>query len=151
VLSTRCPSSPQQSLSTLSFIQTTLLQTNYNLSTFNMKVTQAIFSALVAVASVNAAATPLANPSPVEVRDFCFSAGNPCSILKRAAEAVDEVLADPVVRRDASAANFCHLPGEPCAKAKRDASAANFCHLPGEPCAKAKRDLENLFEMAQKF
>ncbi|KAI9839640.1 MAG: hypothetical protein M1819_002266 [Sarea resinae] len=77
-----------------------------------------------------------------------------------------QAAAAPMPEPDAEAIkHFCHLPGQPCSKAKRAAEAAaaafampeaapeaeaepikHFCHLPGQPCSKAKRSAEALAE-----
>ena len=86
-----------------------------------MKVSSLLFGALLAVASVEAAAIPVADASPSSLLDFCNRSAQPCSKLKRAAEALAE--ADP----EADPARFHHHPcyrnGQPCIKAKRDALA----------------------------
>ena len=92
-----------------------------------MKVTTVLITAIVAAVSVNAAAAP----KPVaeaEARHhrhhFCYRPGEPCSKLKRAAEAVADALAAPLPGPEADARHrFCYRPGEPCSKAKRDALA----------------------------
>lgn len=78
-----------------------------------MKITSIVYAALLAVASVEAAAT---TPSSEEV---CNLPGQPCDKMKRAAAAVAEAVAEPEAYRT----HFCYRPGEACAKAKRDALA----------------------------
>lgn len=121
-----------------------------------MKVTLIVFSFLVAVASAEAAAAPIAAPAR---HVWCYRPGEPCSKLKRAADAAAEALEGPFPGPDAEAADIlCYRPGEPCSLAKRNALAlaeavaeahasANpeaarhvWCYRPGEPCSKAKRD-----------
>lgn len=122
-----------------------------------MKVVSIVLSALVAVASAEAAAAPIAAPAH---QVWCYRPGEPCSKLKRAADAAAEALAGPLPgpNADPSRHVWCYRPGEPCSKAKRDALAlaeavaeayasANpeaarhtWCYRPGEPCSKAKRD-----------
>ena len=89
-----------------------------------MKVTSIIYAALLAVASVQAAAAPGPAPDAEAISQFCNRDGEPCSKMKRAAEAVAEALAAPLPDASAEAFHhFCYRPGEPCAKAKRDALA----------------------------
>ena len=121
-----------------------------------MKITSILFSGLVAVASAEAAAAPIAAPAR---HQWCYRPGEPCSKLKRAANAAAEAIAGPLPGPDADPWHvWCYRPGEPCSKAKRDALAlaeavaeahasANpeaarhqWCYRPGEPCSKAKRD-----------
>ena len=80
-----------------------------------MKITSIVYAALLAVATVEAAAT---TPSSEEV---CNLPGQPCDKMKRAAEAVAEAVAEPEARRYRT--HFCYRRGEACAKAKRDALA----------------------------
>ena len=87
-----------------------------------MKVISILFGALLAVASVEAAATPEAEPDATTTHHFCYRPGQPCSKLKRAAEAVSEAMAAPEASADAYH-HFCYRPGQPCSKAKRDALA----------------------------
>ncbi|KAK8218426.1 hypothetical protein IWZ01DRAFT_563769 [Phyllosticta capitalensis] len=57
---------------------------------------------------------------------FCYFPGEPCSKVKRAAEAVTEALALPEPEAEATKTkglHFCYFPGEPCSKAKRAADA----------------------------
>jgi len=93
-----------------------------------MKFTTIIYATLLAVASVDAAATaaPLPAQDVEAVNQFCHSPGQPCNKLKRAAEAIAEAMADPAANPVAMADpvhHFCYRPGEPCSKAKRDALA----------------------------
>ena len=119
-----------------------------------MKFTSITITTLLAVASVEGAA--IANPAS-EVpswRGYCYRAGEPCSKLKRAAEAAAEAIAG-----HPSCAGYCYRAGEPCSKAKRDALAlaeataeafgiadpeARPCHAPGAPCSIAKREAFSL-------
>lgn len=113
-----------------------------------MKFSSIIFTTLVAVAFVEGAA--IANPAPQAEHGFCYRRGEPCSKLKRAAEAAAEAITDPQ-----SCHGVCYRRGEPCSKAKRDALAlaeataealaaadpeAHPCHAPGAPCSVAKRE-----------
>ena len=88
-----------------------------------MKVTSIIYTALLAVASVDAAAS--AAPNAEAIHHFCYRPGQPCSKMKRAAEAVAEAIAAPHPDAEAEAARnrWCYRPGQPCSKAKRDALA----------------------------
>ena len=92
-----------------------------------MKVTSILFTALVAVASVEAVATPNEVLDAEAIQDYCFNSGEPCSKMKRAAEAVAEAVAGPVAAPEADADArrhvWCWRPGQPCSKAKRDALA----------------------------
>lgn len=91
-----------------------------------MKVTTIIYATLLAVASVDAAAAPVPQPDAEAVHRWCYRRGEPCSKLKRAAEAIAEANAEPaaVPEAEADAAHhWCYRIGEPCSKAKRDALA----------------------------
>lgn len=91
-----------------------------------MKITLCLVTAMVAVASVDAAAAPVAQPNAREVHRFCYRPGEPCSKMKRAAEAIAAAIAEPNADPEAEAREvhrFCYRPGEPCSKAKRDALA----------------------------
>lgn len=70
---------------------------------------------------------------------FCHRVGEPCSKVKRAAEAVAEAFAEPkaAANPDANAEAFCHRVGEPCSKAKRaaDALAAAVAEAQPNPVA----------------
>lgn len=91
-----------------------------------MKVTSILCTAVLAVASVDAVAAPAAQPDARQVHHFCYRPGEPCSKLKRAAEAIAEAIAEPNALPEAEARqvhHFCYRPGEPCSKAKRDALA----------------------------
>ncbi|KAL9138660.1 MAG: hypothetical protein Q9175_000096 [Cornicularia normoerica] len=123
-----------------------------------MKFTSIIFTTLLAMTSVEAAA--IANPAPEaqSYHGYCYRPGEPCAKLKRAAEAAAEAIADPQ-----SYHGYCYRIGEPCSKAKRDALAlaeataealaaadpeAHPCHAPGAPCSKAKREALDAFMTA---
>lgn len=84
-----------------------------------MKLTLTICAVILAAAA-NAAA--IAQP---EADAFCHRVGEPCSKVKRAAEALAEAFAQPKADAspDANAEAFCHRVGEPCSKAKRAADA----------------------------
>jgi hypothetical protein len=71
-----------------------------------------------AILAISVCASAVADP-------FCFNVGEPCSKVKRAAEAVAEAFAEPKAapEADANAEAFCHIIGEPCFKAKRAADA----------------------------
>ena len=120
-----------------------------------MKVTSIIFTTLFAVASIESAAVSEPAPEAQSWHGVCYRAGEPCSKLKRAAEAAAEAIADPQ-----SCDQSC---GEPCSKVKRDALAlaeataeafaaadpeARPCHAPGAHCSKAKREALNGCEEA---
>ena len=72
----------------------------------------------MAVTSIEAAATPIADASPSALLEFCNRSAQPCSKLKRAAEAIAE--ADPKLGFHR---HPCYRNGQPCIKAKRDALA----------------------------
>ena len=59
-----------------------------------MKVTTILYAAILACASVDAAAAPAAQPSADEVHAWCYRPGEPCTKMKRAAEAVAEAFAE---------------------------------------------------------
>lgn len=87
-----------------------------------MKVTSIVYAALLAVASVEAAATTPSSEGPAitpSSEDVCNLPGHPCDKMKRAAAAVAEAVAEPEAYRT----HFCYRRGEACAKAKRDALA----------------------------
>ncbi len=75
-----------------------------------MKVTSILFTAILAVASVQA--VPIQEPSPEDVQ---------VTKVKRAAEAIADALAAPLPVRHKEI--WCYMPGQPCYKAKRDALA----------------------------
>ncbi len=118
-----------------------------------MKSTSIIFTTLLAIASVKGAAIAAPAPEAQTYRALCHQPGEPCSVLKRAAEAAAEAIAaaDPQ-----SCDGQCYRAGEPCVKAKRDALAlaeataeayaaadpeARPCHAPGAPCSIAQREV----------
>ena len=118
-----------------------------------MKFTSIIFTTLLAVASVKGVAIADPVSEAQSYHSFCYKPGEPCSKLKRAAEAAAEAIAGPQ-----SCDVFCSLPSQPCGKAKRDALAlaeataeayaaadpeARPCHAPGAPCSMAKREASN--------
>jgi hypothetical protein len=86
----------------------------------------------ILVVGANSAAIAVAEPEPI-----CWRPGQPCGIVKRAAEAFAEAIAEPI------AEPICWRPGQPCGKVKREAEAeaeaAAICWRPGQPCGKAKR------------
>jgi len=88
-----------------------------------MKVLSIVYTALLAVASVEAVASP--SPDAEAIQRFCHRPGQGCSKLKRAADAAAEALAfaAPVAEADARIQRFCHRPGQGCSKAKRAAEA----------------------------
>lgn len=89
-----------------------------------MKVLAIFYTALLAVASVDAVASP--GPDAEAIQRFCHRPGQGCSKLKRAAEAAAEALAVPEPAAEAEAEpwrRFCHRPGQGCSKAKRAAEA----------------------------
>ena len=108
-----------------------------------MKFTSAIFIGLVAIAYAEAVAHPEPVPDAEAVSQFCNRSDQPCSKMKRAAEAVADALAEPapVPEAEAEAARhvWCWRPGQPCNKAKRDALAiANaFAEAAADPTAEA--------------
>ena len=76
--------------------------------------------------------TPCTNMSstdadPEEVHRFCYGPGEPCSKVKRAAEAIAAAIAEPAA-----------VP-EPEAEAQH-----RWCYQTGEPCSKHKRALDGL-------
>jgi hypothetical protein len=95
----------------------------------NMKFTAAICTFILAT---SVSAVTVADP-------FCYYIGEPCSKVKRAAEAVAEAFAEPnaATEADANAEAFCHFIGEPCSKAKRaaDALAAAVAEAQPNPVA----------------
>lgn len=114
-----------------------------------MKFTSTIITTLLAFASVEGAAIADPASEAMSSRGYCYQSGEPCSMLRRAAEAAAEAIADPQ-----SCHGYCYRAGEPCSKAKRDALAlaeataeafaaadpeAHPCHAPGAPCSEAKR------------
>ena len=116
-----------------------------------MKSTSIIFTTLLAIASVKGAATADPAPEAQTYRALCHQPGEPCSMLKRAAEAAAEAIAGPQ-----SCDGECYRAGEVCSKVKRDALAlaeataeayaaadpeARPCHAPGAPCSIAKREI----------
>ena len=88
-----------------------------------MRISPLIFTALLAVASGEALAAPNAAPDADAINHFCYRPGEPCTKLKRAADAVADALAAPAPAADARVHHFCYRPGEACSKAKRDALA----------------------------
>src|SRR5450432_2120315 len=124
-----------------------------------MKLTLALCAIILAT---SASAAAIAQPDPIgkqrhshhhilvhivanmkrtaDAEAFCHRVGEPCSKVKRAAEAVADAFAEP------KAEPFCHRVGEPCSKVKREAeaNAEAFCHRVGEPCSKAKRAADAL-------
>ena len=123
-----------------------------------MKNTNIIYTALLAVASVEAAA--IANPVPAAVAEaelqFCYRSAQPCHKLRRAADACAEALSEPIAFAEPQS-RFCYRSGGACSSAKREAlalaeavaiafaeadptAAHNACNRPGEGCGTAKRD-----------
>lgn len=92
-----------------------------------MRFTSVIFIGFVAIAYAEAIAYPEPAPDAKAVSQFCNRSDQPCSKMKRAAEAVADALAEPapVPEAEAEAARhvWCWRPGQPCNKAKRDALA----------------------------
>lgn len=99
-----------------------------------MKVTSIIFTTMVAVASVEALATPqqeapdtdvdvILAPDAHAILEYCTTPGQPCDKMKRAADAAANAVAEPFPVPDASHHIWCWRPGQPCNKAKRDALA----------------------------
>lgn len=88
-----------------------------------MKVLSIVYTALLAVASVEAVASP--SPDAEAIQRFCHRPGQGCSKLKRAADAAADALAfaAPIADADAGIQRFCHRPGQGCSKAKRAAEA----------------------------
>ena len=82
-----------------------------------------MFMALLAVVSADAFAAPTAAEDVDAIHHFCYRPGEPCTKLKRAADAVADALPAPVPEADAAIHRFCYRPGQPCSKAKRDALA----------------------------
>ena len=83
-----------------------------------MKITAIVFAAVVAVASVNAAAVPEAEPV-ANFHRWCYRPGQPCWKVKRSAEAIAEAVAEPTAEAEAKFHRWCYRPGQPCWKAKR--------------------------------
>lgn len=91
-----------------------------------MKLTSIIFTAAVAVASVEALAAPQQAPDIELIKQQCSSPGNPCDKMKRAADAAADAAADVVGQFPEPPVPhqiWCWRPGHPCNKAKRDALA----------------------------
>ena len=105
-----------------------------------------------------------ASPDAETVRHFCSRSGQPCSKLKRAANAVAEAMALPDAPPgpedvNETAKRSCYGSGQPCALArrsalalaqgfssvesfpvyKRDPKVHHFCWLPGQGCGDAKK------------
>ena len=112
-----------------------------------MKVTNTIFTILLAVASIER--TAVADPGRPDWHGECYRAGEPCSKLKRAADAAAEATADGQncdelrIKRDALA--LAEATAEAYAAADPEARP---CHAPGAPCSKAKRQALNECENA---
>lgn len=89
-----------------------------------MKVLSIFYTAILATATVQAAAAPA--PEAELVTRFCHRPGQGCSKLKRAADAAAEALAMAAPQAEAGdelVARWCHRPGQGCSKAKRAADA----------------------------
>ncbi|KAI4178918.1 MAG: hypothetical protein L6R41_008142 [Letrouitia leprolyta] len=67
------------------------------------------------------------SPEAADSKDFCYSDGQACSKVKRAADAIAKAIADP------------------------EAYRGRWCHRPGEPCGKNKRALEDLSSVVEKI
>lgn len=123
-----------------------------------MKTTSIIYTALLAVSTVDAAA--LTNPVPGALTEaaveICYRSGQPCHKFRRASDACAEALADPITFTEAQS-RFCYRSGGACSRAKREALALaaavaiafaeadptasrNGCRHLGEGCGTAKRD-----------
>jgi len=92
-----------------------------------MHFTSIVYTALLAIASVDAVA--IAAPNALAEADpthhvFCYRPGEACTKLKRAAEVAAEVFnersAAPAPGVEATHSNLCNRSGEPCSKAKRN-------------------------------
>ncbi|MCJ1412892.1 putative serine/threonine protein phosphatase [Ptychographa xylographoides] len=107
-----------------------------------MKVTSVLYAALLAFATVDAAAAPAAAPDAEAVHRWCYRVGEPCNKLKRAADAIAEAVAEPVPEA-APVHRWCYRVGEPCNKAKRDAlsmaEALAEAHAAAMPAPKASK------------
>ena len=109
-----------------------------------MRVTTIVYTILLAVGSIEAAA--IASPTPEALAE--------ASKLKRTAEAIAEALAEPIALAEPQS-RFCYRSGGACSKAKREALALaeaiaeahatadpaaaihqghNSCHRAGEGC-----------------
>ena len=85
-----------------------------------------IFNIVISSAAALAVAAPLASAgAEPDANNWCHRRGEPCSKMKRAANAAAEALAaaepGPISDADAAARNWCWRRGEPCSRAKRDA------------------------------
>ena len=139
-----------------------------------MKLSTILYSTTLAAASVQAVAiaAPIADPEagkflvysweiideetanhvPAPGRHFCYMPGQPCSKLKRAAEAIAELFAEPtaeVSKRGMTAEGEQFMKdGFQVGQAVHDKPIPghHFCYLPGEPCTAAKRSALALAE-----
>ena len=79
-------------------------------------------AAALAVSTVSAQATPGFNQT--EIDDYCNSPGQPCNLLKRAADAVADANAFAWAEPTAEPRrHWCYIRGQGCSKAKRSAVA----------------------------
>ena len=114
-----------------------------------MKVTNIIFTILLAIASIEGTAVADLEHKGPSWHGECYRAGEPCSKLKRAADAAAEATADGQncddlrFKRDALA--LAEATAEAYAAADPEARP---CHAPGAPCSKAKRQALNECENA---
>lgn len=87
-----------------------------------MHFTSTFFTAVLAVSVATGQSTPDFNQT--EVDDFCNSPGQPCDLLKRAADAVADANAFAWAEPNAEPKHhWCYMRGQGCSKAKRSAVA----------------------------
>ena len=120
-----------------------------------------LYCAFSTVVSIKAAAiTNAISEAPTFTsvsQSECFASGRPCTVLRRAAEAAAEAMAEA----DQGTIHRCFLNADHCMKAKRDALAfaeaaaeaaalaepeadqgkIHHCFINGGHCVKAKRDV----------
>lgn len=114
-----------------------------------MKVTNIILTTLLAVTSIECTAVADPEHKDPSWHGECYRAGEPCSKLKRAADAAAEATADGQSCDDVSIKRDALALAEATAKAYAAADPeARPCHAPGAPCSKAKRQALNECENA---
>ena len=97
---------------------------------------------LLTILSIEAAAIAYPESSSLTSdasQDPCFATGAPCNVLKRAAEAAANAMAEPIPGFRDPGHHQCHGAGSICFKAKRD-----MC---GPTCLQTKRDALALAEV----